>query len=148
MEGMTPSPDDPVIPLDDAAAWDELRLHRFGRLAIAFAGEPDIFPINFAVDDRSLVFLTAEGTKLLTATVEGLAAFEVDRFDEHGATTVVVHGVLREVTDPAERAAVKQLPLRPWVPTYKTHYLRLEVQAISARSFVFGETDPEASQEG
>lgn len=145
---MTPEPEVPVVPLDDAAAWDELRRHSFGRLAIAFAGEPDIFPINFTVDDHSLVFLTAEGTKLLTATVEGLAAFEVDRIHGQAATSVIVHGSLREITDVDERAAVERLPLRPWVPAYKTHYVRFEVKTITARSFAFGEAPTEASQDG
>lgn len=145
---MTPDPEVPIRRLDEAAAWEELRQHTFGRLAIAFAGEPDIFPVNFAVDDASLVFLTAEGTKLLVASVEGLAAFEVDRFDASGATSVVVHGLLHEIVDPDERAAAEQLPLSPWVPTYKTHYLRLDVRAISGRSFAFGAPPTEATQDG
>lgn len=134
--------------LDDDAAWAELRHHNFGRLAIAIAGEPDIFPINYATDTDSLVFLTAEGTKLLAATVEGFAAFEVDRLRPSEATSVIVRGRLREIADPDERAAAQDLPLTPWVPTYKTHYLRLEVQTISGRTFHFGEAPSEATQAG
>lgn len=145
---MTPLPEAPVTVLGTHEAWAELRRHRFGRLAIAFAGEPDIFPVNFAVDAESLVFLTAEGTKLLAASVEGMAAFEVDRVDASGATSVVVRGRLREVSDPAEREDASRLPLHPWVPTYKTHYLRLEAESVSGRTFAFGAERTEGEQDG
>lgn len=134
--------------LEDDAAWAELRGHDIGRLAVSFAGEPEIFPVNFVVDQTSAVFLTAEGTKLLAATVGVVAVFEVDRVDAAGATSVIVRGPLREITDPDELAAARELPLQPWVPTYKTHYLRLDATSIGGRRFRFGEAPLEPSQDG
>ena len=47
-----------------------------GRLAVAAAGEVDIFPINYAdVDRDTILFRTAEGTKLLELTINGRVAF-------------------------------------------------------------------------
>jgi len=42
--------------------WDLLRTADVGRLAAAVANRPDIFPVNFVVDNASVVFRTAEGT--------------------------------------------------------------------------------------
>lgn len=144
---MTPATG-PVTPLNTAEAWAELRSHGFGRLAVSIGGEPDIFPVNFVEDGGALVFLTAEGTKLLAATVEGCAALEVDRVEPHGATSVVVRGTLREITDPEAVRHAAELPLTPWVPTYKTHYLSLMVTSIAGRSFAFGAAPTEARQDG
>ena len=44
--------------------WEFLAASEFGRLAYHLADEVHIVPINYAVDDDRLVFLTAEGSKL------------------------------------------------------------------------------------
>ena len=40
-----------------------------GRLAVSIKEQPDIFPINFVVDHGTVVFRTAEGTKLAAAVL-------------------------------------------------------------------------------
>ena len=52
-----------------------------GRFAIAIANHPDIFPINYVVDHGTVVFRTAEGTKLAGAVLGTGVAFEVDGLD-------------------------------------------------------------------
>ena len=47
--------------LEPPACWALLRRAQVGRLAVAIANHPDIFPINFVVDHASVVFRTAEG---------------------------------------------------------------------------------------
>ncbi|MEZ5340981.1 MAG: pyridoxamine 5'-phosphate oxidase family protein [Acidimicrobiales bacterium] len=53
--------------LDEAACWALVNNCSVGRLAVAVGGRPDIFPMNYAVDDGSLVFLTLPGIKLAAA---------------------------------------------------------------------------------
>jgi nitroimidazol reductase NimA-like FMN-containing flavoprotein (pyridoxamine 5'-phosphate oxidase superfamily) len=54
----------------------------------------DIFPINFVVDGRSIVFRTAEGTKLLEMVISDLVAVEADHRDPAAGTawSVVAKG--------------------------------------------------------
>lgn len=136
---MTPHDDAPVTLLDEQAAWAELESHQLGRLALSLGGEPEIFPVNFVVDGRTLLFRTAEGSKLLAATLGGVAAFEVDRWDNLTGVSVIARGPLRALEDADEIARADALPLRSWVPTVKTHYVRQDVSSISGRTFTFGE---------
>ena len=50
-------------------------------------------------------------------------------------------GTAAEVEDPAERDRIEQL-LHPWVASVKTHVVRIDVDEIDGRRFVFGE-EPE-----
>ena len=49
-----------------------------GRLVTCIGGEPEIFPVNFVVQDRTVLFRTGEGTKLFVAVTDGKVAFEAD----------------------------------------------------------------------
>ena len=67
--------------LDLDTCWQLLDTHHVGRLAVSIANQPEIFPINYVVDDQSLVFVTAEGTKLAAAVLGTGVAFEIDSAD-------------------------------------------------------------------
>ncbi len=56
---------------------------------------PDIFPVNYADDEATIVFRTAEGTKLSAVFVDSAVAFEVDGYNtkgDHPAWSVVIKG--------------------------------------------------------
>jgi uncharacterized protein len=50
---------EPVEVLTPTQCWDLLQSEEVGRLAVTLGYHPDIFPVNFVVDDRSIVFRTA-----------------------------------------------------------------------------------------
>jgi nitroimidazol reductase NimA-like FMN-containing flavoprotein (pyridoxamine 5'-phosphate oxidase superfamily) len=106
-----------------------------GRLAVPDFGGPVIFPVNYVVDGDLIVFRTDPGSKLDTATERESVAFEVDAVD--GATrtgwSVVVRGVLAEVTDPTDLARLRALPLYPWAPGNKTRYVRVRPVKVTGR---------------
>ena len=129
--------DDLTQALDEAQSWQFLTEHRIGRLAIVIGGEPDIFPVNYVVDGRSIVFRTAEGSKMLAVALGGRMAFQVDEWDHTGAVSVLAHGTAREL-GPGEIPPVEQFGLTPWVATLKVHWVRLEVDEIAGRAFTFG----------
>ena len=135
---MTPSDTPPVTILDDEESWAFLAGHEVGRLVTSIGGDPEIYPINFVVDGEGVVFRTSEGSKLLAITIGAPAAFEVDRWDAAGGTSVIARGLARELDSDAERAHAETLGLRPWVPTHKAHWVSLDVTSISGRRFVFG----------
>ncbi|HET7397155.1 MAG TPA: pyridoxamine 5'-phosphate oxidase family protein [Intrasporangium sp.] len=124
----------PVHVLSTEECWDFLRANEFGRLAFHLAGEVHLVPINYAVDRQRLVFLTAEGDKLLGVSMNSDVAFETDLVTEERATSVVVRGSAREL-EGSEKYVVEQLPLRPWVNTPKYSAVAIEPVEVTGRRF-------------
>ena len=128
----------PVSILSETESWQLLSSVSLGRLVTSVDGEPAIFPVNFVVQHRTVLFRTAEGTKLVSAAINRNVLFEAD---DHGVTegwSVIVKGQARilhsdEDIDEAERAQ-----LLPWIATVKQHYVRVRPLSITGRRFAFG----------
>lgn len=133
----------PVIALDEDDAWALLRSAPVGRLAVSAGGELDIFPVNYIVDEGSLLFRTAPGTKLVELTARHSVAFEVDEYDEHDAWSVVVKGTAARLDRQREVDRADTLPLVSWIPTLKYTYVRVTPISVSGRRFHRG---PEPSR--
>lgn len=120
-----------------------------GRIALAAASEIDIFPINYTIDaEGRLVFRTAPGTKLAELVIHPSVAFEIDGVIEGERFSVIVKGDAERVEDAATIAELERLPLRPWVPTVKEHFIRITPTWITGRRFTPGpepEVDPAAT---
>lgn len=132
------SPQGPVDFLSEEEAWALLEGANFGRLAVSVANKPEIFPINFYADGRSLLFRTAEGTKLLELTINSAVAFESDHYTEAEAWSVIVKGNAAPLERQEEIYAADQLPLTPWIPTLKYVYVRITPTEITGRRFARG----------
>jgi nitroimidazol reductase NimA-like FMN-containing flavoprotein (pyridoxamine 5'-phosphate oxidase superfamily) len=106
-----------------------------GRLVLVDDRGPIALPVNFVVDQHTVLFRTDEGTKLDVAGRGARVAFEVDGVDEAARTgwSVLVRGEAVEVTDPAELARVRRLPLYPWAPGGKGHYVRILPTLLTGR---------------
>lgn len=126
------------------ASWQELaksecfgllaRQH-VGRVAVVDDRGPVVFPVNYLLDRHTVVFRTDEGTKLAAAGTRSPVAFEIDGTDAGTCTgwSVVVRGEAVEVTDPAELARLRQLPLHPWAPGAKRRYVRVLPAQVTGR---------------
>jgi nitroimidazol reductase NimA-like FMN-containing flavoprotein (pyridoxamine 5'-phosphate oxidase superfamily) len=123
--------------LDDHECWALLAAAGFGRLAVAAVGDIDIFPINFAVDARDIVFRTSEGTKLLESVISDLVAIEADERDyEAGVAWSVVAKGSAELLEKFDSIyAAQKLDIRPWVDAPKESFVRVSVRNISGRRF-------------
>lgn len=121
-------------PLDEGQVWEFLAGHEFGRLAFHLADEVHIAPVNYAVDHRTLLFRTAEGSKLLGIVMNPDVAFEVDEYDEHEATSVIIRGTARKLEEDEEHRA-ENVPLRPWVDTNKYNVVEITPTEVSGRTF-------------
>lgn len=128
----------PVVELTQDDAWALLRSTPMGRLAVAAGGEVDIFPINFIVDDGTLLFRTAPGTKLVELTVHAAVAFEIDGHTDDDAWSVVLKGTAARIDHQQEIDHADTLPLAPWIPTLKHTYVRITPTAITGRRFERG----------
>jgi nitroimidazol reductase NimA-like FMN-containing flavoprotein (pyridoxamine 5'-phosphate oxidase superfamily) len=126
--------DEIVTELTSDECWEMLRDEEFGRLAFRLVDEVHITPINYAVQGGSLLFRTAEGNKLLAVVMGSEVAFEIDRYDEESARSVVVRGTARLLPeDEAHRA--DNVPLRPWTSTLKYNVVEIQPKVVSGRAF-------------
>lgn len=134
--------------LDEAQCWDLLKSASVGRLAVDVAGRPDIFPINYIVNERSLVFRSGAGTKLAASVLLHHVAFEIDGYEPTGRTvwSVVVKGEARHIETMDEVFALDDLPLFPWLAFPKPNYVRIEPEMVTGRRFhVVDEVMPDSS---
>jgi nitroimidazol reductase NimA-like FMN-containing flavoprotein (pyridoxamine 5'-phosphate oxidase superfamily) len=126
--------DKPVRDLTTDECWTLLGAHEFGRLAFHLGPEVHLTPINYAVDEGTLLFRTAAGNKLVAVLMNADVVFEIDDYDEHSAVSVIVRGVARRLDeDQAHRA--ENVPLRPWVPTRKDEVVEIRPTEITGRAF-------------
>ena len=116
--------------------WRLLRSAPLGRLATVVHGRPDMHPVNHLVDHGTVLFRTAEGTKLRAAVGHDVA-FEADGYDAEAgqAWSVVVKGTAREIHELDETLGVRLLPLFPWPGGPKRHYVRIERAQVTGRRF-------------
>jgi nitroimidazol reductase NimA-like FMN-containing flavoprotein (pyridoxamine 5'-phosphate oxidase superfamily) len=129
---------DSITPMSENEAWAFLAEHTYGRLALTILGQPEIFPVNYAVSGTHVLFRTAEGTKLLGVVMDSKVAFEVDQVHADGATSVVVKGVATRIESQEELEALDLQDLHSWLPTLKYNLVAIKVAEISGRRFRFG----------
>lgn len=129
----------PILNLSEDETWKLIEGTKHGRLVVTVAGEPDIFPVNYAVDDRKLYLRTAPGNKLAELTINSKVLFETDGILSEEAWSVVVRGTARVLEQSADIAVAEALNLKPWVPTLKDFYVEIAPTSVSGRHFQFGE---------
>jgi nitroimidazol reductase NimA-like FMN-containing flavoprotein (pyridoxamine 5'-phosphate oxidase superfamily) len=123
--------------LSERECWDLLSSCELARIAFAGAEDVEIFPVNIVVDDRTVVFCTAEGTKLAASAVFHRVAVEADGVDvDTGlAWSVVIKGDAKVLEDFNEIYEAQALPLHPWHPGFKQRYVRVKPWEIQGRRF-------------
>ena len=122
--------------LDEDECWALLEEDEVGRLAVSVNGRPDIFPVNYVVDERSVVLRTAPGLKLAAAVLGAGVAFEVDGLDHdrHRGWSVVVAGRAEEIEGIEPRLHAEDLPLRPWTGGGdKPRFVRIVPDRVTGR---------------
>ena len=128
----------PVRVLGDDEVWDLLSGVALGRLVTVGGGQVEIFPINFVAQDRSVLFRTAEGTKLFGAVMNDSVLFEADDHTDAGGWSVIVRGTARLLSTAADIREADRAQLVPWIPTEKLRYVRITPNDVSGRHFRFG----------
>lgn len=132
---MTGKPMD-ILSVDES--WNLLSSVALGRLVTCVEGYPEIFPVNFVVQRRTVLFRTAEGTKLVSAIVNNHVLFEAD---DHGVSegwSVIVKGTAHTLRTDEELDEAERAQLLPWIATIKPHYVRIRPLSITGRRFAFG----------
>ncbi len=134
---MTTDPRNGMQILDDDACWDLLESQPVGRLAVAVAGEVEIFPINYLVHEQTIVFKTAQGSKLAAIAANARVSFEIDGYtpESGDAWSVVIKGLAHELQRMSQIYAAEDLPLFPWNASPKDFYVRVTPREMAGRRF-------------
>ncbi len=130
--------DEPFAILSERESWDLLGTAALGRLVTNFAGEPEIFPVNYVVQNRTVLFRTAEGTKLFSAVANRTVIFEADDHNVVEGWSVIVRGRARLLKTDDEIKEADRAGLYPWTATRKTNFVRISPSDITGRRFRFG----------
>jgi hypothetical protein len=129
-----------VTVLSEDECWSLLSSMTLGRFVTCLGGQPEIFPVNFVTERPTVLFRTAEGTKLSGAVMNDRVAFEADYHD--AALTygwsVIVKGRAHMLSTSAELEEAERAQLRTWTATLKLRYVRVVASEITGRRFKFG----------
>jgi uncharacterized protein len=128
---------EPLTILSDDESWHLLASMTLSRL-VSLAGQPEILPVNFVVQCRTVLFRTAAGTKLFSAVVNNRVAFEADDHNVSESWSVIVEGRAQVLNTTAEIQEAERAHLLPWTATVKRSYVRVFPSEISGRRFRFG----------
>lgn len=132
------STEEPITILPVGECWNLLATVSLGRLVTSVEDELDIFPVNFAVQNRTVLFRTAEGTKLVSATINSRVLFEADNYNPAEGWSVVVKGMAQVLRSADEIREAQDAPLWPWTPWLKQNYVRILPTTVTGRRFRFG----------
>ena len=123
--------------LDPQECWRLLREASVGRLAVIVDGHPDVFPVNYKVDNDSLVFRTGTGTKQQALDAGTPVALEADRVSaEFGmAWSVVVKGQAQRATSTDQALDAVSRTLFPWQGIGKDYLFRVVPESVTGRRF-------------
>ncbi len=130
--------DDGLTILPESECWNLLAGVTLGRLVTSVGGQPEIFPVNYVVQRRSVLFRTAEGTKLVSTAINHDVLFEVDDHNVAEGWSVIVRGTARSLRTEEEIEDADRAQVLPWTTSEKTHYVRVIPRQVTGRRFRFG----------
>lgn len=123
--------------LTPRACWEKLRGEAYGRLAVTDDDGPMVYAVNTVVEHGTVVFRTADGSKLQAIRNDPRVAFEVDGVDEDTglAWSVVIRGTACELLQIDDVVAVAELEVTPWQAGAKPIYVRIDPHTVAGREF-------------
>jgi uncharacterized protein len=139
---------EPVTVLSDDESWDLISAVHLGRLVTVIDGHAEIFPVNFVVQRRTVLFRTAEGTKLFGTVMNNQVLFEADDHDVAGGWSIIVRGSAEVLFGADDIQDAERAGLYPWIATRKLRFVRITPGQITGRRFVFGPEPEDGSVAG
>ena len=126
-----------VEKLSENQCWELLRGAEVGRLAVIVGDHPEIFPVNFSVDQGTVLFRSAKGTKVSSTLTDAPVAFEADGFDaETGLVwSVVIKGHATSFRAIDEAVDSFDVEVRPWQAGKKERFVRIRPHEVTGRRF-------------
>ncbi len=114
-----------------------------GRIAYTGRFGPAVLPVNYTLQDGTIVFRTAEHGPLDEDLRTGITnadykvAFEIDDFDlaARQGWSVLIQGPAHHVSE-AEQDAARQAGVEPWAPGSREMFVRIVPSRITGRRIV------------
>jgi nitroimidazol reductase NimA-like FMN-containing flavoprotein (pyridoxamine 5'-phosphate oxidase superfamily) len=121
--------------LSKEECWKLLEQQPVGRVGVLVNSAPEIYPVNYLVDDRTIVFRTEQGQKLRGLDRSPSVCFEVDGFDDttQNGWSVLIKGRAHEVVSVMEERHLLDLDLRYWVIGPKPIWIRIDPAEVTGR---------------
>ncbi len=122
-----------VTTLDPKTCLELMATQALGRLIFTHRALPDVLPVTYRLENRSVLIRLAFGSVAAVATRGSVVAFETDDFDIHSHTgwSVTIVGRAHELTDSAELRSTQALDLRSWGADQRDLYFRVAAEKIS-----------------
>lgn len=126
--------------LTDAECWRLLGTADVGRVGVLVDSAPEIYPVNYRIDELTIVFRSDSGSKLRGLERSPSVSFEVDHLDLEARSgwSILLKGRAKELTTPDEREGVSTLPLQHWGLGEKRHWVRITPTEITGRRLHHG----------
>lgn len=114
-----------------------LATQQIGRLAVVVDRYPQVFCVNYRLDDFVVVFRTQSRGKLLAANHRNVG-FQVDQLDpvRRCGWSVLIRGMAEDVTDRQKDLITergRELDIDPWVPGEHPRIMRVIPAKITGR---------------
>ncbi|GAA4833558.1 pyridoxamine 5'-phosphate oxidase family protein [Kitasatospora terrestris] len=124
-----------LLRFGEEECWDRLGNRGVGRIVLPAEPAPLAFPVNYAVDGRTIVYRTnPDGA---AAAPDGTAvSFQVDRIDDHRSHgwSVLLTGTVERITDPPTlQRLLRDLAVQPWAGGPRLLWIRVRPQQITGR---------------
>ena len=125
-----------ITQLDDQECLELLRTTTVGRIGFVHEGRVLVIPVNFLLDDRSIVVRTAPDGPLSTLPSSSvLVAFEIDHHDDLAGSgwSVLLNGGVDTVSEEHLASLPGASTRLPWAGGDRSLLLRLTPTTISGR---------------
>ena len=136
MKAADPKPE--VEEILEAECLEILNQHSLGRIALVVDGQPQIFPVNYAMSGRIIAIRSASGSKLSHAP-SSRVSFEIDEYDASVgvAWSVMVQGVAVDATEAFDDVSwtARAAAPRSLAPGAKPYWVAIEPDVITGRRF-------------
>jgi uncharacterized protein len=138
--------------IGDEECWQLLSSQPIGRVAIIVGHYPLVFPVNYIVDGRAIVYRTNTGTKLW-AIHRSNVTFQIDEIDQshRSGWSVMVKGVAQELSAKRGHQMLSTAELAdatPWAPGTRDHFIRILPDEVTGRRIHPAELAPATDGRG
>lgn len=121
--------------LGEVECWDRLGTHGVGRVVLTSASGPGAFPVNYAIDAKTVLYRTVP--RGVAAPEEGATvSFEADRIDDDLSRgwSVLVTGTAERIDDPAAAERLARVhALEPWAGGDRPLWVRIRPTRVTGR---------------
>jgi uncharacterized protein len=124
-----------LIHLSDTECWRLLDAHAVGRVGVLVDSAPEIYPVNYRTDGRSILFRTDPGSKLQGLERSPSVCFEIDGLEPASRTgwSVLVKGRAHRLVDADEVRSAARHHLDYWSIGPKAIWVRIDPLEVTGR---------------